>query len=174
MTDSAEVARGIVPEGRVGRALHAACRIAGFGGGAVLVSLILLTVTSIVLRELTGRPIPGDFELVEIGCAVAMFAFLPYCQLVGGNVMVEFVTARAPARLRGSLDTLSNLAYTVIAALLTWRLALGGRDIFDYSETTMVLGVPVWWAFVPIVPSVALLSATCAYTTWRSVRRVVR
>ena len=103
-----------------------------------------------------------------------MFAFLPYCQLVGGNVMVEFVTARAPASLRGLLDTLSNLAYTAIAALLTWRLALGGRDIFSYSETTMVLGVPVWWAFVPIVLSVALLAATCAYTTWRSARRVLR
>ena len=174
MTESPEAARGIVPEGGVGRVLHAACRGVGFAGGAVLVALILLTVTSIVLRELTGRPIPGDFELVEIGCAVAMFAFLPYCQLVGGNVMVEFVTARAPAPLRGLLDTLSNLAYTAIAALLAWRLALGGRDIFSYSETTMVLGVPVWWAFVPIVLSVALLAATCAYTTWRSARRVLR
>ncbi len=174
MTENAEAARRTVPEGRVGHALHAACRGAGFAGGAVLVALILLTVVSIVLRELTGRPIPGDFELVEIGCAVAMFAFLPYCQLVGGNVMVEFVTSRAPAWLRGLLDTLSNLAYAAIAALLTWRLALGGRDIFNYSETTMVLGVPVWWAFVPIVPSVALLAATCAYTSWRSVRRALR
>lgn len=174
MAESAEAARGIVPEGWVGRALHTACRSVGVCGGMVLVALILLTVTSIVLRELTGRPIPGDFELVEIGCAIAMFAFLPYCQLVGGNVMVEFVTARAPAPLRSLLDTLSNLAYTAIAALLTWRLALGGRDIFNYSETTMVLGVPVWWAFVPIVPSVALLAATCAYTTWRSMQRVMR
>ena len=172
MSDQAEAARGIVPEGPVGHLLHAACRGAGFAGGAVLVALILLTVASIVLREVTGRPIPGDFELVEIGCAVGMFAFLPYCQLVGGNVLVEFVTARAPARLRGLLDAASNLAYTAIAGLLTWRLALGGHDIFSYSETTMVLGVPVWWAFVPIVPSVALLAATCAYTTWRSARRV--
>jgi len=53
-------------------------------------------------------------------------------------------------------------------------MALGGRDIFDYAETTMVLGVPVWWAFVPIVPSVALLAATSAYTTWRSARRALR
>ena len=174
MTENAEAARGVAPEGKLGHALHITCRGAGYAGGGVLVALILLTVASIVLREVTGRPIPGDFELVEIGCAIAMFAFLPYCQLVGGNVMVEFVTARAPARFRGLLDTLSNVTYTAIAMLLTWRLALGARDIFSYAETTMVLGVPVWWAFVPIVPSVALLAATCAYTSWRTARRVLR
>ena len=174
MTDQTEVARGIVPVGAAGRFLHGACRVSGFAGGGVLLGLILLTVASIVLREVTGRPIPGDFELVEIGCAIAMFAFLPYCQLVGGNVLVEFVTARAPAKLRSWLDAASNLTYTAIAALLTWRLALGGHDIFAYSETTMVLGMPVWWAFIPIVPSVALLAATCAYTTWRSLLRVGR
>ena len=174
MTDQSEAARGILPEGAVGRFLHQACRVAGYAGGTVLIALVLLTVASIVLREVTGRPIPGDFELVEIGCAIAMFAFLPYCQLVGGNVMVEFVTARAPAKLRGWLDAISNLVYTAIAALLTWRLTLGGHDIFSYSETTMVLGVPVWWAFVPIVPAVALLAATCAYTSWRALIRIAR
>ncbi len=174
MSDHSEIARGVVPEGAIGRVLHRACRIFGYAGGGVLVALILLTVTSIVLREVTGRPIPGDFELVEIGCAIAMFAFLPYCQLVGGNVMVEFVTARAPAKLRGWLDALSNLTYTAIAALLAWRLALGGHDIFSYSETTMVLGVPVWWAFIPIVPAAVLLTMTCAYTSWRALSRLAR
>ena len=90
----------------------------------------------------------------------------------GAAFQVAAATMRVGEELRGLLDTLSNLAYTAIAGLLAWRLALGGHDIFNYSETTMVLGVPVWWAFVPIVPSVALLAATCAYTTWRSARRV--
>ena len=76
-----------------GRALTQACRLLALAGGAVLLGIVGLTVVSIVLRELSGRPIPGDYELVEVGCAVAVFAFLPYCQLTGGNVFVGFATA---------------------------------------------------------------------------------
>ena len=169
-----EAARDGPPAERLGAAIHMLCRGAAFGGGAVLIAIMALTVVSVVLREVTGRPIPGDFELVEMGCAIAMFAFLPYCQWVGGNVAVEFVTARAPRWLRGWLDVLASAAYAAIAVLITWRMSLGGLDLQRYQETTMVLGVPVWWAFVPIVPSVALLALTAAYTAWRSLSRAPR
>ena len=156
--------------GAAARALERVCRWLALAGGAVLIALTLLTVASIVLREAAGRPIQGDFELVELGCAIAIFAFLPYCQLIGGNVRVEFVTARWPGRARAALDALASFAYGLVAALLAWRLALGGADLRAFNETTMVLGVPVWLAFVPIVPSVALLALACACTTWTSWR----
>jgi len=162
----AEAARGIVPRGRIGRWLHRVCRAAAIGGGLVLCAAMGLTVASVLLRELSGRPIPGDFELVELGCGIAVFAFLPYCQLVGGNIKVEFVTARLGARVRAWLDAAADLAFTAVAALLAWRLFLGGQDLFGYGETTMILGVPIWWAFVATVPSMALLALTAAYTTW--------
>lgn len=167
-----EASRGVPPLGSTGTMVHRLCRGAAFGGGLFLVAIMVLTVISVVLREVIGRPIPGDFELVEMGCAIAMFAFLPYCQLVGGNVAVTFVTARAPRWLRGWLDAAASAAYAAVALLMTWRLTLGGLDIQRYQETTMVLGVPVWWAFVPIVPSVALLAVVAAYTAWRSLKQV--
>jgi TRAP-type C4-dicarboxylate transport system permease small subunit len=174
MTDTG--APSPLPRGErpLGPALLGACRWTAIAGGAVLLAITLLTVASVVLREVTGRPIPGDFELVEIGCAVAVFAFLPYCQMIGGNVLVEFVTARAPVRVQAALDALAQLAYTLIAALLAWRLALGGADLKAYGETTMVLGVPVWWAFVPIVPTTVLLALACAHTAWKSLGKTFR
>jgi TRAP-type C4-dicarboxylate transport system permease small subunit len=154
-----------------GRALTQTCRLLALAGGAVLLGIVGLTVVSIVLRELSGRPIPGDYELVEVGCAVAVFAFLPYCQLTGGNVFVGFAMAWAPAWLRGLLDATAQIAYASIAALLAWRLTLGGMELRSYGETTMVLGMPVWPAFLPIVPSLALLSVACLYTAAMSLRK---
>ncbi|MDP6954176.1 MAG: TRAP transporter small permease [Alphaproteobacteria bacterium] len=158
-------------EGVFGRILALACSGLALAGGAVLLGIVGLTVVSILLRELTGHPIPGDYELVEVGCAVAVFAFLPYCQLAGGNVFVAFATAWAPSRLQAALDVLSRLAYAAIAALLAWRLTLGGMDLRTYGETTMVLGMPVWPTFLPIVPSLALLSIACLYTAAESLRK---
>ncbi len=174
MTDPAAPSPRPGADGPLGRALLGTCRWTAIAGGAVLLAIALLTVTSVVLREVTGRPISGDFELVEIGCAVAIFAFLPYCQMIGGNVLIEFVTARAPVRAQAALDALARLAYTLIAVLLAWRLALGGADLKAYRETTMVLAVPVWWAFVPIVPATVLLALACAHTARASLGKTFR
>ena len=154
---------------RVGRALHRTATGVALLGGLVLFALTLLTVISVAGRAVFSAPIPGDFELVELGMAVAIFAFLPYCQIVRGNVIVDLFTTKASPRTKALLDGIGNLLFTAIAALLTWRVALGGIEIRSYNETTMVLQVPVWWGYVPAVVFLALLTIVCAYTVWRSV-----
>jgi len=166
-------APGVRP-GPLGRTLHLAATGIALFGGAILVALTLLTVISVVGRALLSAPIPGDFELIEIGMAVAIFSFLPYCQIVRGNVIVDLFTARASPRTQALLDTAGNLIYTAIAALLTWRVALGGLEVRSYGETTMVLRVPVWWGYVPAVACLAFLTLVCAYTVWRSLREARR
>ncbi|MCW5700925.1 MAG: TRAP transporter small permease [Rhodospirillales bacterium] len=132
---------------RFGRVLYrVSVAVAGFGGVAML-AMTVLTIASIVGREVVSMPIPGDFELVEIGCAIAIFAFLPYCQLVRGNVIVDLFTDWASMRTRALLELVSNLAFSLVAAVLTWRTALGAIDIWTYREETMVLRVPLWWGF---------------------------
>ena len=162
----------VPPPGRFGRALHKLAAGLAVAGGLVLVALIVMTCLSIAGRVLFSAPVPGDFELVEIGCAVAVFAFLPYCQITGGNVVVDFFTARAQPRTKALLDLLGNLAFTAIAGLIAWRAALGLADLRRYQETTMVLGLPLWWGFVPVVFSAAVLALVSAYTAWLSARAV--
>jgi TRAP-type C4-dicarboxylate transport system permease small subunit len=164
----AEQAASVRPE-RLGRALHRAATGVALLGGLVLFALTFLTVISVVGRALFSAPIPGDFELVELGMAVAIFSFLPYCQIVRGNVIVDLFTSKASPRTKALLDGIGNLLFTAIAALLTWRVALGGLEIRSYHETTMVLQVPVWWGYVPAVAFLAFLTIVCAYTVWRSV-----
>ncbi len=157
----------------LGRGIEQLCRLFAIGGGLVLAAFALMTVVSVTGRYLFDRPVPGDFELVEIGCAIAVFAFLPYCQLQRGNVVVDFFTLRAPAAVRERLDALGSLLYALIAALLAWRLTLGGYDMWRYGEETMVLGLSRWWGFIPIVISCLLLVVACLYRTghaWRQAR----
>jgi hypothetical protein len=50
-------------------------------GAFVLVLLAAMSVVSIAGRALSGLglgPVPGDFELVEAGTALAVFCFLPW------------------------------------------------------------------------------------------------
>lgn len=154
--------------GPFGVALYRAALGVAALGGLSLLAITALTAVSIVGREVFSAPVPGDFELVEIGCAVAIFAFLPYCQLVRGNVIVDLFTERMSLRARALLDVLANLAFTLIAAVLTWRTALGALDIWTYGEETMVLRVPLWWGVFAGLLGFGFLTVVCAYTAWRS------
>jgi TRAP-type C4-dicarboxylate transport system permease small subunit len=146
--------------------LHALASGLAVSGGLVLLALVVMTVVSIIGRALWSAPIPGDFELVEIGCALAVFASLPYCQLVGGHVIIGFFTAGAGRRTRAWLDAGGNFVFAAIAALLSWRLGIGALELERDGETTMVLRLPIWWGFIPATLCMGLLALVCAYTGW--------
>ncbi len=150
--------------------LDRACRALAVAGALILVALSLVTVVSVIGRYLFGRPIHGDFEMVEMGCAIAVSLFLPYCQLRLGNVIVDFATVRAPQVVKRALDVFGCLLLCAMGALLAWRLSLGGYDLYRYNDQTMVLAINTWIAYAVVVPCFALLAAAGMATAWRAAR----
>jgi TRAP-type C4-dicarboxylate transport system permease small subunit len=127
-------------------------------GGLLLVAIVLMNTYSLLLDIAFRKPLPGDFELVEVGVAVAAFAFLPYCQITGANVTADIFTQNAGPRTVALLALLSGSIAFAFSLLLTWRMSLGLFDIHAYGETTTIMGFPVWIAYVPIVASLAMLA----------------
>lgn len=146
------------------RLLDALARAFAFAGGAVLVGVTGMSVTSIAGRTLFGRPVPGDFELVQVCSAAAIAAFLPYCQLRRGNIIVDFFTARASRRAQGVLDAFGALLVAGVMGLLAWRTILGLLTVKASNEVTMIVGFPVWVGYAAIVPSLVLAAGVGLYT----------
>jgi TRAP-type C4-dicarboxylate transport system permease small subunit len=73
----------------VGRALHICSFILVLVGGLLMSALTVMTVVSVTGRKLFNAPIQGDYELVTMGTAIAVFLFLPYCHLQRGDVVVD-------------------------------------------------------------------------------------
>ena len=90
------------PTDPVGRLLYSIARWLAILGGAILAAMALLTTVSIAGRAAFSAPVRGDFELVAIGTGIAVFAFLPWCQLTRGNVLVDFFMDRAPVRAKAA------------------------------------------------------------------------
>jgi TRAP-type C4-dicarboxylate transport system permease small subunit len=143
------------------RGLQAVTRVLALTGGAFLVAAAALTVVSVIGRYGFGAPVPGDYELVEIACAVGVFLFFPYTQAVGGNITAEFFTARLPERGKRLLDVGNEVVFALVALLLTWRLAAGLMDKYASGETSILIGIPAWWAYGVAVVSMALLTLVC-------------
>ena len=127
-------------------------------GGVLLIAIVSMNAYSLLADIAFRKPLPGDFELVEVGVAVAAFAFLPYCQLTGANVTADIFTQNVGPRTVARLAFLSALIAFAFSLLLTWRMTLGLVDIRRYGETTTITGFPIWIAYVPIVASLAMLA----------------
>lgn len=154
-------------------ALEGLARAFALAGGALLVVITGMSVVSIVGRAVLGTPVPGDFELVQVGCGAAIAAFLPYCQLRRGNIIVDFFTTRASRRVQAGLDALGALLLAVVMAVLAWRAAAGMLTVRAAGEITMIVGFPVWLGYAAIVPSLALTALAglaVAVDAWRTAR----
>lgn len=126
--------------------------LAGLVAGAVA----LLTVASIVGRTFFARPIPGDVELTQFGVALAISLCLPWCQLHGANILVDFFTQHVRPRTRQRLDAVGALLVAVFCGLLSWRAAAGAFSVAEAGETTMILDVPMWISYAVLSPGLAL------------------
>ncbi len=147
----------------MGRFVYAASRAVAWFGGAVLAVLALISVASIAGRALTGiglGPVPGDFELVEAGTALAVFAFLPWCHLRRGHAVVDLLWGRYPRSMQRTLDLVTDVLMLAAWLLLTWRMAVSMLDYRDNGEVSFILQMPVWWGYAAsLVPALVGLLA---------------
>lgn len=125
-------------------------------GSAVAFAAALMVVTSITLRALTTRPIQGDVEMTQFAVALAISLALPWCQLRGANIIVDFFTQRLPVRQVRWLDGVGALLMAAMCALLAWRTSVGALSVREAGETSMILGLPMWWAYASLAPGLAL------------------
>lgn len=154
--------------GPFGRALDWTCRASAILGGVALVAITLMTLTSVIGRAVFSKPILGDFELVQLACAVCVASFLPYCQWKRGNIIVDFFTTRTSARTQAWLDALGALLVAVVTALAGWRTGVGALAVKAGGETSMLMGVPIWISYAFITPGLLLTAVVALYTAKQS------
>ena len=134
--------------------IYRLARWAAIVGGIVLVALTIMIVVSIVGRSLIGlglAPVSGDFELVEMGTAVAVLLVLPWTYLKGGHATVDLLYTHLPAWARRGVLMFSDLLMLAVWLLMTWKLFEGMLEKKQYMETTFILQMPLWWAYAACV-----------------------
>jgi TRAP-type C4-dicarboxylate transport system permease small subunit len=141
-------------------------RMAWFGA-LVLTLLAAMSVFSIAGRALSFAglgPVPGDFELVEAGTALAVFCFLPWCHLKHAHAYVAMFWHAYPAALRRFLEILGDALMFGVWLLLVWRMGLAMLEYRENGEVSFILQMPVWWGYAAsFVPGVL----GCLAYAWR-------
>ena len=141
-------------------------------GGAILLLLALMTAGSALSNLFFHRPFAPDYELMKHLVAIAVFCFLPFCQMTGANVTADIFTERMGPRAKAAMAALGALLAIVFAAMLLVQMQ--ERLVGDLGRTrveeTPVLHLPLWTAYPPILLSLLLLLAAGGFTLAESVR----
>jgi TRAP-type C4-dicarboxylate transport system permease small subunit len=163
-------------ETKLGRGVHGLARYVAIAGGVVLTAIVIITVLSVVGRAFIWAglgSIRGDYELVEAGVGFAIFAFLPWTHLTRGHAVVSVFTDFLSARANAWIMVVSDALMLAIAAFIAWRHLLGTIDKFNYGETTLLLRMPLWWAYAAGLVGAAVLVIVAVYVLVRSVREAL-
>ena len=124
--------------------------------GVLLTAITLMTCASLLGRNLLDITLAGDFELTGVVTGAAIALFMPYCQFMRGNIIVDFFTARLSPNNNRQLDRFGALLLAAVFALLAWRTTIGGLNSYNTHSETQILGFPEWVAYAAMVPPFVL------------------
>ena len=162
MEEGAQTGDTLPPSG----ALERIARGLALAGGLLSLATACVVMISVLLRWVRIGSVPGDFELVQTSTAIAVFCFLPLCQLKRGNIMVDTFTSRLPARINARIDAFWDFIYAVMMLILAVSLMQGARDAIRSGSNSMVLALPLWPA-IAISSLLAFVLSLAAIVTAR-------
>jgi TRAP-type C4-dicarboxylate transport system permease small subunit len=149
------------------RLIYGLSRAMAWFGSLVLVIIAVMSVASIIGRALSGfglGPVPGDFELVEAGTALAVFCFLPWAHLKRGHAVVDMLWSSYPPAMRRVLDVVADGLMLFVWLLLVWRMSLAMGEYRHNNEVSFILQMPVWWGYAASMPAAVV---GCIAYAWR-------
>ncbi len=136
--------------------LYSLSRWSALIGAAIAMLVAAMTSVSVMGRWLLKSPIQGDVELTQLGIGIALSLCVPWCQLKGSNIIVDFFTQNASESTQRKFDGLGSLLIGITLVLLAWRTGVGAMSVKESGETSMILSLPGWWIYAALAPGLAL------------------
>jgi TRAP-type C4-dicarboxylate transport system permease small subunit len=112
--------------------------------GVALLTMMLVTVADVAMRYLLNRPIHGSYDLVEAMLVVFVFNGMAAGFFRRANIVIDLVDTLVGARLTAVLIRISDILSLAALAIFAWAMTGPARQAFDYGDTKIDLGLPVY------------------------------
>jgi TRAP-type C4-dicarboxylate transport system permease small subunit len=116
--------------------------------GLSLTFIMLLTACDVVLRYF-GMPVPGTYELVSLGGALAVGLSSALTFWLKGHISTDFVIEKFSAKVKTIFEVVTRFMALIIVAAIAYNLIGMGSDMRKAREVTPTLNIPFYpvsWA----------------------------
>lgn len=135
-------------------------RFCGALGGSLVLLMAIMVTADVAMRNFTGRPITGVFEMSQVALLIATFLVVGYVQYYDAQMKVDIFSSKARGRLRAAVRLFDELLGAFFFGILVWTgreewlKAWHGdflkRGLIDYP-TTLPLGVLVFGSLLVLL-----------------------
>ncbi len=156
------------------KAVQAACKLFDAVAGLCLMAVMLLVTGNILLRAIWKSPILGTYEYVGFLTSMVVGMSIAHCALKNGHIAVGFLLAKFPARIRVSIDALTNAISVVFFAFCVWHMLVYARSFVISGEVGLTTKVPFYPFVYGLAASLALLCLVLSLRAMEMLRQAVR
>lgn len=127
-------------------------------GHAVLIAMVLLTVTDIVLRRFFNSPLVFSYEITTFMLLVYVFCVGPYSFASNRSISIDVVTTGYPPKIRKVTEMIARLIGAILWGLIGWRTIHQALFLWKMGQISGLLSIP----FFPFTFFVAFASLLLA------------
>lgn len=113
-------------------------------GSAVLVFMVVLTVTEVFARRALNAPITGTLELTSFGLVIVVFLTQAHCGAKDAHIVLDILVVRFPKRLQAGIGALMYVLTTVILGVASWQLIIQAMKLQRIGQTSGLLQINVY------------------------------
>lgn len=138
--------------------------------GIALILMMVQTVADILMKNLLGRPIEGNLEIVSVYHMVAI-VFLPlaFVEMRHEHITVDLVVRLFPRWLRRATDALGYAVATVFFGILAYQTGIDAYEAWQIDEILMTsILITIWPAKFSLPIGFAAVMLASALHCWRA------
>ena len=95
-------------------------RASGVLGGLVVFLMTVMVTADVIMRNITGKPITGVFEVSQVSLLIATFLVLAYVQYYDKQLKADIFSSRAQGRKRAAVRLLDGVLSFCFFGILLW------------------------------------------------------
>ena len=129
------------------RAFLLMSRTAATLGVLFLLLVAAMSVADIAVREITGRPIRGAYDLASLLTIIIIASSFPAGLLERRQIKVTVLGSFLPDGLNRALEVFGSILTASMFVFIAYFVTLHAMRVSDNHQTTMVLNMSVgpWW-----------------------------
>ncbi len=142
--------------------------------GWVMVSVMLLVVSNVLLRELFKKPVLGTYEYVGFLTAALIGLAIAYCALKDFHIAVGFMLEKFSPRIQRVVEIFTGLISFIFLAFSSWHIIDYAGSMIASGEVSPTTRTPFYpFIYVVAIGFIALCMVVFLKLT-ESIRKVVK
>lgn len=134
-------------------------------GGLLFLALFVVFILQIGARFLFNQPLPWTDEMAVVLYVWVIFWASAFMVPATAHVSVDVLVNRFPPSIRAGLHTLGQL---MLGGLALWALPASWDYVwFMRREATAVMGLPLFWVFLPLLVALVMLVLKAIHSAWQ-------